>query len=316
MIFKFITVILCLLCNLGFANNEVNQPKYNSINGKIIERHLLENGNWNLFIELNDEEKTSGWVDFNPEIDFRDWKFYDLDHDLTKNMELSETLEIQNKTPNSNFLKATPRTESFKLIKPLSEEDDLRPLQINKITPKANQRKSYYPLIPDRKNWSYGCTNFIDEQGIINSWGLSVIQAINRYPEYLSSGSKDMQNYCPNFSKFNKSEKENFWVWFIAAMAMRESACRPDVKAKGPNGTAAGLLQLHLHKEYAYHEHCQDTNALIPHENLNCGTAMFDAQLIRFNRMFLSNGSYWQVLQTDISGNGVRKLISLYRPCR
>lgn len=314
MSFKFISAVLCLFCNFGFANNNTSAGA--TIRGKIFERHLMQNGDWNLLVSIEDRaQKISGWVYYNPETDYKSWQFFDLDQDHTRNMELAETFETQNVQPNSEFLKATASTNQFKLIKPLSEEDDALIYEHKKARPANEQRSSDYPIVPDHKNWGTLCTNFIDEQGNINAWGLTVIVAVNRYPEYLNSIAQDMLNYCPNFNKFNKAQKENFWVWFIASMAMRESACRPDVKAKGPNGTAAGLLQLHLNKEYAYHKDCKTTNALAPHQNLSCGAAMFDTQLIRYNKMFLSRGSYWEVLQTDNSGNGVRKLLSLYRPC-
>jgi hypothetical protein len=330
MSFKFITVVLCLFCNLSYANNNSKGPQASPeatsaslssfsntvIIGKIFERHLMQNGDWNLLVEIKNQDQTiSGWVYYNPETDYKSWQFFDTNHDLTKNMVLAESLEIQNNKPNSELLKATPKPGQFELVNPLAEEDDYRLPVPAKTNSASEERKSDYPLVPDHKNWGSGCANFIDEQGNINAWGLTVIEAVNRYPEYLNSISQDMLNYCPNFIKFNKAEKENFWVWFIAAMAMRESGCRPDAKAKGPNGIAAGLLQLHLHKEYAYHKDCKTTNALEPQQNLSCGSAMFDTQLIRYNRMFLARGSYWEVLQTDSSGNGVRKLIAQYRPC-
>lgn len=316
MSFKFITVVLCLLGNLSFANNTSNVSTQASIEAKIFERHLLQNGDWNLLVEIQDENHTiSGWVYYNPETEYNNWTFFDSDHDNTRNMELAETLKIQNVKPNSEFLKATPSTEQFELVLPLSEQEDFRPNNFNQINQSSESRKSEYPIVPDHKYWGAGCTNFIDEQGNINSWGNTVIEAINRYPEYLNSGTQDMQVYCPSFAKFSKAEKENFWVWFIASMAMRESGCKPEARAKGPNGIAAGLLQLHLHKEYAYHKDCKSTNALEPHQNLSCGSAMLDTQFIRYNKMFLAHGSYWEVLQTDKSGNGVRRLLSFYKPC-
>jgi hypothetical protein len=321
MSYRFIIPVLCLLTNLCFANKESDYTTDPQIQGKILERRLLPNGDWNLFVEvISEDEKTAGWVYYNPESDYTNWSFYDSDYDLTKNMELAENFNIRNSKLNSNLLKSTPENIKYKIVKPLSEEDDFQKTIEPENTKqekahKGEKRKSLYPIIPDHKNWSAQCNNFIDSQGNINSWGQTVINAVNRYPEYLNSITQDMQKYCPNFSSFNKSEKENFWVWFIASMAMRESSCNPDTKAKGPNGTAAGLLQLHLNKEYAYHKDCKSTHALNPHENLSCGSAMFDTQLIRYNRMFLAHGSYWEVLQTDNSGNGVRKLLALYRPC-
>jgi hypothetical protein len=321
MSFRFITAVLCLLGNFGFANNSFNSDRNSykaqtTIVGKIFERHLMQNGDWNLFVELQDENQMiSGWVYYNPETDYSNWNFFDADRDATRNMELAETLEVLNVTPNSDFLKASANVGEYEIVKSISEEEDFQISANSKFGSESEQKKSKIPLVPDHKNWSAQCVNFIDTQGNINSWGIAVIEAVNRYPEYFSEIAQDMPNYCPNFAKFNKTEKENFWIWFIASMAMRESACKPEAKAKGPNGTAAGLLQLHLNKEYAYHKDCKNTHALQPLENLSCGAAMFDAQLIRYKKMFLARGSYWEVLQTDSSGNGVRKLLALYRPC-
>jgi hypothetical protein len=315
MSFRFIIAALCLLIQIAKANP--NLPAVSVVAGSIIERHLMTNGDWNLYVEVNAEnQKINGWIYYDPETQIQNWIFFDSEFDETRNLQLATQFKVKHFAPNSNFLSAMPAQGSFELVKDLATEDELVIPQ-NSNTAKANneQRKSDYPLIPDHKNWSSQCTNFIDQQGNINAWGTTVIQTINRYPEYLQSVVHDLPQYCPNFSKFNKQERENFWVWFVAAMAMRESSCKPNAKAKGPNGTAAGLLQLHLNKEFAYHTDCKNTHALDPHQNLSCGGAMLDRQFIRYNRIFLAKGSYWEVLQTDSSGSGVRRLVAQYRPC-
>lgn len=306
--------MLCIFTQPAFAINSTQSASV--IEGSIIERHLMKNGDWNLYVEVIDEnQKVNGWVSYNPEVDYQNWKFFDNEFDETKNLQLADFFKIKGAMPNSKLLTANPNQETYELVRPLAAEDEFIPKAKTNLDPNAEQRKSDYPLVPDHKNWSSGCTQFIDQNGNINSWGITVIQTVNRYPEYLQSIVNDLPQYCPNFEKFNKHERENFWVWFIAAMAMRESSCKPNAKAKGPNGTAAGLLQLHLNKEHAYHADCKNTNALDPHQNLSCGGAMLDRQFIRYNRIFLAKGSYWEVLQTDSSGGGVRRLISQYRPC-
>lgn len=176
--------------------------------------------------------------------------------------------------------------------------------------------KSRQPLNAGRLGVSAACNRFIGSNGSFGAWGAYVMGRLNRaeHPN-LFAPAADTAKVCPKFSKMGDDEKKNFLTWLVASMAAFESGCNEKVKAKGVNGTAAGLLQLHLGKEYEYG--CRrGMNSLNAQNNLECGLLMLDNDVARTRKLFPTTGNYWQVLRPQ-SGPGKRTLrvTKAYGPC-
>lgn len=176
--------------------------------------------------------------------------------------------------------------------------------------------KSQHPLSPGKLGVNSNCTRFIDAKGNFGSWGSYVMNRLNKgeHPN-LFAPAADVGSVCPKFSKMNDQQKKNFLTWFVASMAAFESSCNEKVKAKGVNGTAAGLLQLHMGKEHNYG--CKrGMNSLNAQANLECGLHMLDNDVARTRKLFPSKNNYWQVLRPQ-SGPGKKTLrvTRAYGPC-
>jgi|GEM_PF-2386364 len=53
------------------------------------------------------------------------------------------------------------------------------------------------------------------------------------------------ENICPKFNSFTDDEKLNFWIWWVASIAFKESTCGEwDHNPNDPNGTSVGELGL------------------------------------------------------------------------
>lgn len=150
--------------------------------------------------------------------------------------------------------------------------------------------------IINRLQWAERCERFVSEEEL-GEWGRHVIKSLNRtsFPQ-LYKGSADLPKYCPHFNDMTDEEKDYVWLMTLTAMAFYESSCKPDASARGPNGTAFGLLQLHLGREQLYADGCEKNDSKKPTLNLSCGLSMLDKQLFKHNRLF-SQKSYWDVLR-------------------
>jgi uncharacterized membrane protein len=181
----------------------------------------------------------------------------------------------------------------------------------------AEAMRSQQPLVPGRLGVATGCTKFIDSNGYFGTWGAYLMGRINRseHPNLLSGKQSDLGRVCPKFNSMNELQKKNFLVWMIAGMAAFESACNERVQAKGVNGIAAGLLQLHKGKEYLYG--CRSgMNALNGLQNLECGLVMLDNDVGRTGKFFPSSNNYWQVLRPQSApGKRTLKVTRAYGPC-
>lgn len=160
-----------------------------------------------------------------------------------------------------------------------------------------------FSIVPSR-TWGPRCTNFFDEKGNMGAWGQSVYASLDK-PElrYLTDETKatDLKTMCPAYSRFDKETKRKLVTYFIASVAMSESGCNPRIRARGPNGTLAGLMQLHLGRERAYG--CGPTQSLNPISNLSCGLTMLQNQVSKYGNLFVPRGkTYWQVLWRGSSG--------------
>lgn len=176
--------------------------------------------------------------------------------------------------------------------------------------------KSQHPLNPGKLGVSSNCTRFIDSNGNFGSWGSYVMNRLSKseHPN-LFAPAADVGSVCPKFAKMSDQQKKNFLTWFVASMAAFESSCNEKVKAKGVNGTAAGLLQLHLGKEHNYG--CKrGMNSLNAQANLECGLLMLDNDVARTRKLFPGKNNYWQVLRPQTSpGKKTLRVTRAYGPC-
>jgi hypothetical protein len=79
-------------------------------------------------------------------------------------------------------------------------------------------------------------------------------------------------------------------------MTHYESTCIVSESARGPHGTAAGLLQLHRGKEANYSSGCRNGDSGTAERSIICGMSMLNDQIERGEPLF-SRRSYWDVLR-------------------
>lgn len=166
-------------------------------------------------------------------------------------------------------------------------------MEMNKITDGA----IHIEVISDKMNYAEKCEKFADD-GELNKWGAVINKELNnpKYETMLHDGARDITKYCPRYPDMAVPDKKALNVLIITAMAHYESSCNYRVKAPGPNGTAAGLLQLHKGREHRYSSGCQKNDSLNAERSLICGLSMLHDQLARGENLF-SPRSYWEVLR-------------------
>lgn len=117
--------------------------------------------------------------------------------------------------------------------------------------------------------------------------------SIRKYGKNLMSGNvPGIEEYCPNYSKLNQQQREDFWVRFIGAVQKPESGCNP--KAFGPepelSAPSQGLLQLSYGDGSCHPGACSaiskdhkpadiktpNQSIYDPKNNLDCGIAIMD----------------------------------------
>lgn len=144
--------------------------------------------------------------------------------------------------------------------------------------------------------FSERCQNFVGEEGL-GAWGEAIINEMHRERyEGLYQGTPDLFEICPGFKTLDDSSKELVWVMIVSAMVHLESSCNNSEVAKGPNGVALGLLQLHKNREHKYSEGCNQGDAKSATGSLSCGLSMLNRQLQNDESLF-SRRSYWDVLR-------------------
>lgn len=173
-----------------------------------------------------------------------------------------------------------------------------------------------FPLTPGI-GMAANCQNFVTKTGALGPWGSFIASTISPQTHpYLFKPAKDMSKVCPNFKSMSDSEKERFWIWLVAAVASNESSCTERVKAKGVRGaTAAGLMQMHLGKEYLYK--CKrGINSLKARDNLECGITILNNDIRRTGSVFPVKGNYYDTLRIKRPpGQHTLKLVRKYKPC-
>ncbi|MBS1970681.1 MAG: hypothetical protein JSU04_10255 [Bdellovibrionales bacterium] len=176
-------------------------------------------------------------------------------------------------------------------------------------------------IISDKFNYAEKCDNFAaKENGELNKWGTVITREIEkeRCAPLLNQGPRDIKNYCPNFKNMDPLDKKALYVLIMAAMTHYESSCNFREKAPGPNGTAAGLLQLHKGKEQKYSSGCRQNDSLNAERSLACGVAMVCDQTAGRGENLFSSASYWEVLRPRGRSQKAKKIMAAIRkfgPC-
>lgn len=151
------------------------------------------------------------------------------------------------------------------------------------------------------------CSEFATPNGY-GPWAKEVFKILNpqEFPN-LFDGTSDLVSICPAFPQLGPEEKKIVFVAIMNVMTLGESTCgNGPHTAKGPNGTAAGILQLHRGKEASYesegrHGHgpeigCKNGDSEKPERSLYCGLHLLDMQFAGKGELF-SRSSHWEVLR-------------------
>lgn len=152
-------------------------------------------------------------------------------------------------------------------------------------------------------NTKYYCQEFSMAATDKNNWRDHFLKEItpNKYPalfeDRIAQGAAtDLIKYCPNYPNLDDDQKKIILLRLVDGMAFFESSCKTTAKAKGPNGTAFGILQLHLGREQDYARYCKKYDARNPKNSLTCGLDMLEDQ-VQNNKRIFSSMSYWDVLR-------------------
>jgi len=173
-------------------------------------------------------------------------------------------------------------------------------------------------LISDKMDYSNKCDQFAAD-GEMNRWGDVIVKELQKpkYSSMIKKGPRDIREYCPDYSKMNMQERRTLNVLIMTAMTHYESSCNFREKAPGPNGTAAGLLQLHKGREHKYSSGCRQNDSATPERSLICGLSMLNDQIERGEKLF-SSASYWEVLRPRGRSQKAKKIMAAIRkfgPC-
>jgi hypothetical protein len=177
-------------------------------------------------------------------------------------------------------------------------------------------------LVPGTR-WSADCEEFIDADGNFGAWGRAILGEINSTtaPKLLSKGAGDITRICPKYQQLNDTQRQNFWVWFAASVAMEESSCNPEISGQGPNATVAGLWQLDASGTEKYCDGvCGSINVYRGSENVVCGLKMLNWYTFTWlknksNRIYW-NENYWETLHPDAPiQRRTNSLVQEYNDC-
>lgn len=118
----------------------------------------------------------------------------------------------------------------------LSGDHAITPLHVGNLMQRKVKQVVFNPA----------CYNFIDKEGAFGPWGIELLRAMKTVCHDCFYGEKsvDVSALCPRYKSFTPEERDLYWVYSFASMAQDEASCNDRVKARGVNGTAAGLFQL------------------------------------------------------------------------
>lgn len=162
------------------------------------------------------------------------------------------------------------------------------------------------------------CENFA-ANGEVKKWGRTIEKELDKdRHQSLYAGPSDIRSRCPMYDQMNDEDKKGLWILIISAMTHYESTCGVSETAKGPNGTAAGLLQLHRGKEANYSKGCRNGDADTADRSIVCGMSMLNDQVER-NGLVFSRKSYWDVLRPQgesRKATRIQAVIGKYPACK
>lgn len=180
------------------------------------------------------------------------------------------------------------------------------------------------PVILDTRSakpaFAKACTEFIRDDRSYGTWGEHIFNRLspNTHPA-LFGQIQDLPQLCPKFNSMDVVQKKQFWIYVFAAMAFKESSCNYRITAVGKNDTAAGLLQLPMNRSMLNAQRCSNVNPLNAQDNLTCSLTILNRNIETNGKLFYNSAAgergYWQVLQTDKDGDGVRMRMRMYTPC-
>ena len=155
--------------------------------------------------------------------------------------------------------------------------------------------------------------------------------------------ARDVRPYCPRFGVMAEADKRAFWAYFFQALAGAEAGLKPTTNVRHTEPEIAvkdsvtkrmvrseGLLQLTYEDADRYGcdfnweadrklpEHDPAKTILQPKNNLTCGIAILDNQLIALKKPLLSRTSYWSTLQPGTVSYRVfaKQMVNAPKVCR
>ncbi|MES2801001.1 MAG: transglycosylase SLT domain-containing protein [Bdellovibrionota bacterium] len=131
-------------------------------------------------------------------------------------------------------------------------------------------------------------------------------------PELLTVNPVDAKIFCPNFSNLSKSERKQFWAFFISSMSKFESGFDPNESytenfkdSRHKYIVSRGLLQISIESSKGYR--CGFTTERELHnpaKNLSCGIKILNHWMKKDNRIasrlglgWRGGARYWAVLR-------------------
>jgi hypothetical protein len=163
---------------------------------------------------------------------------------------------------------------------------------------KTDDAAKQISAVMDDLNFNNVCAKFATKSGF-GTWGNLVIDELMRgRSSKMLAGTDDLRQSCPAYDYLGAREKTYVWVKIFAAMAFMESSCDPSRSAQGPNGIAAGLLQLHEGSESDAAPGCNNNDSKSAVRSLKCGLSIVETQIARTGRLF-SKDTHFGVLRVQ-----------------
>lgn len=197
--------------------------------------------------------------------------------------------------------------------------------------PPPSSSKSKYAFTKGYSAKGANCKLFVKDNGELGEHGKILV---NHLPNIKNSKLFDnnlgrMNEVCPKWSKFSKIDKEYFWVWFFASIALAESTCRNNYKSKAVNGMGIGYFQLDAPKSARSwkggkdNKACRVASIVGAKENITCALEIFNEQLRGKASEFKGNGnlfdkktnSYWQKLRYS-DGDEIIERVKTFPGCK
>jgi len=119
----------------------------------------------------------------------------------------------------------------------------------------------------------------------------------------LLAGPKDIVRACPQWPQLSEHDRRDFYIGLVTAMAMAESSCNNNARARGTTSTAYGLWQ--------------GTRPRSPLEGARWVMRQIDSQVAQSGLLFWSNNirNYWAVLNPSIHAFKVQAMLRKIPRC-